>query len=110
MAIDTKEISDDHERFYKEGELISSLEELENERKKNKLLKKELSKIKESTQDPINSKETQTTFMDLKVKLEEVKMIEKSLREQVEEKESIQTELENEIVSLRRKLQRENIK
>ena len=42
--------------------------------------------------------------MDLKVKLEEVKMIEETLREQLEEKERIQVELENKIVSLRRKL------
>ena len=48
--------------------------------------------------------------MDLKVKLEEAKMIEESLREQLEEKERIQVELENEIMSLRRKLQRENVK
>ena len=64
MAIDTKEIPDDHEGSEEEGEvdlegeLISALEELEKERKKNKLLKKEFSKIKESTQDPTNSKET----------------------------------------------------
>ena len=42
--------------------------------------------------------------MDVKVKLEEAKMIEESLREQLEEKERIQVELENEIVSLRKKL------
>ena len=93
-----------------EGELISALEELEKERKKNKLLKKELSKIKVSTQDFINSEETKKAFMDLKFKLEEVKMIDESLREQLEEKERIQVELENEIVSLIRKLERENVK
>ena len=48
--------------------------------------------------------------MDLKVKLEEAKMIEESLRKQLEEKEEIQVELEKEIVVLRRKLQKENIK
>ena len=37
-------------------------------------------------------------------------MIEESLRKQLEEKEGIQTKLEKEIVSLRRKLQKENIK
>ena len=93
-----------------EGELISALEELEKERKKNKLLKKELGKIIKSTKDSTNSEETRKAFMDLKVKLEETKMIEESLREQLEEKERIQVELENEIVSLRRKLQRENVK
>ena len=48
--------------------------------------------------------------MDLKVKLEEAKMIEETLRKQLEEKERIQVELENEIVSLRRKLQSKDIK
>ena len=48
--------------------------------------------------------------MDLRVKLEEDKMIEGSLRKQLEEKEGIQMELEKEIVSLRKKLQKESIK
>ena len=48
--------------------------------------------------------------MDLKLKLEEAKMIEESLRKQLEEKEGIQIELEKEIVSLRKKLQKESIK
>ena len=59
-----------------EVELISALEELNKERKKNKLLKKELSKIKESTQDSTISKEIKKAFIDLKVKLEEAKIIE----------------------------------
>ena len=42
--------------------------------------------------------------MDLNVNLEEAKIIEESLREQLEEKQGMQVELENEIVSLRRKL------
>ena len=46
--------------------------------------------------------------MDLKVKLEEAKMIEESLREQLEEKEGMQEEFEKEIVSLRRSLEKEN--
>ena len=50
------------------------------------LLKKELSKIKESTQDSTNSQVIKNAFTDLKVKLEEVKMIEESLREQLKEK------------------------
>jgi prophage maintenance system killer protein len=48
--------------------------------------------------------------MYLKVKLEEAKMIEESLRKQLKEKEGIQMELEKEIVSPRRKLKKENIK
>lgn len=90
MAIDTKEIPDNHEGSEEEGEvdlegeLISALEELDKERKKNKLLKKELSKIKQCTQDSTNSEVIKKDFMDLKVKLEESKMIEESLREQLE--------------------------
>ena len=87
-----------------EGELISSLEELNKEMKKNKLLKKELSKIKEITQDSTISKEIKKAFMDLKVKLEEAKIIEESLREQLGEKEGMQVEMEKEIVSLRKKI------
>ena len=55
MAIDTKETTDDHEGSKEEGEvdleveMISALEELNKERKKSKLLKKELSRIKENT-------------------------------------------------------------
>ena len=116
MEIDTEEIPDNHERSELEGEvdieaeLISSLDELEKERKKNKLLKKELSKIKESTQDSIDPDETKKVFMDLQVKLEKSKMIEETLTKKLEEKERIQVELENEIVSLRGKLQRKDIK
>ena len=92
-----------------EAALISALSELKRERKKNKQLKEELRKNKESIQGS-NPEETKKVFMDLKVKLEESKKIEETLREQLEEKERIQVELENEIVSLRRKLQRKDAK
>jgi hypothetical protein len=42
--------------------------------------------------------------------LEEAKVIEESLRKQLEENEEIQEELEKEIVILRRKIQKETIK
>ena len=51
--MDAKEVTIDHDESKEEGEvdleaeLISSLEELHKERKKNKLLKKELSRIRE---------------------------------------------------------------
>ena len=64
----------------------------------NKKLEKELSKMKESIQDTINPEETKKVFIYLKVKLEEAKMIEETLRKPLEEKERIQVELENEIV------------
>ena len=66
--------------------------------------------MKEIIQASINPKETKKVFMDLKVKLEEAKMIEETLRKKLEEKERIQVELENEIVSLRGKLQRKDFK
>ena len=66
--------------------------------------------MKESIQDSINPEETNKVFIDLKVKLEEAKMIEETLRKQLEEKERIQVELENEIVSLRGNLQSKDIK
>ena len=66
-----------------------------------------MTKIKESIQD---LEETKKAFMDLKVKLEEVKSIEETLRTQIEYKERIQVELENQIVSLGKKLQDKDIK
>ena len=69
-----------------EGELISALCDLKKERKKNKELKEELSKMKERIQDSINPEETKRVFIDLKVKLEEAKIIEETLRKQLEEK------------------------
>ena len=48
--------------------------------------------------------------MDLKVQWEEAKVIEESLRKQLEERGEILAELEKEVVVLRRKLQKENNK
>ena len=116
MAMDTKETTDDHDESEEEGEvdleeeLISSLEELNKERKKNKLLKKELSRIREDTQNSTMFEEVKQAYLDLKVHLEEAKVIEESLRKRLEEKEEIQEELEKEIVMLKRKLQKETIK
>ena len=53
------------------------------------LLKKELSKIREDTQDSIISEEVKQAYLDLKVHLEEAKVIEESLRKQLEENEEI---------------------
>ena len=46
--------------------------------------------MKESIQDCINLEETNKVLIDIKVKLEEVKMIEETLRKQLEEKEKIE--------------------
>lgn len=92
MEKDTKEILDNHEGFESEGEvdleedIISALSELKKERKKNKKLKEELRKIKESIQDP---GETKKAFKDIKVKMEEANRTEETLRTHVEEKERI---------------------
>ena len=95
LAMDAKEVSIDHDESKEEGEveleakLISSLEELHKEWKKNKLLKKELSRIRQDIQDCTSSKELKQAYLDLKVQWEEAKVIEESLRKQLEEKEEI---------------------
>ena len=90
--------------------MINVLKELCKERKKIKLLEKELGQVKESTQDITTLGEMRKDFMDLRAKLEESKVNEVSLREQLEEKEETQEKLEREIVSLKRNLEKENIK
>ena len=115
FAMDANEDTIDHDEFEEEGEvdleveLISALEELHKERKKNSLLKKELSRIREDTQNATMSEEVKQAYLDLKVHLEEAKIIKESLRKQLEENEEIQ-ELEKEIVMFKRKLQKETIK
>jgi hypothetical protein len=65
----------DEEDYEEEGEvdlrvgLISVLEELKRERKKNKSLKGELLMLKEDSQNP-NSKKDQHMIMNLKVQVE----------------------------------------
>ena len=93
-----------------EEELISSLRDLKKDRKKNKQLKEELSKMKESIQKSINLEQKKKVFIELKVKLEESKAIEETLGKQLEEKKGIQVDLEDKIVSLRGKLQSKDIK
>ena len=116
FAMDAKEVTIDHDESEEEGEvnleaeLINALKELRKERKKNKLLEKELGQVKESTQNITTLGEERKSFMDLKAKLEEAKVNEESLREQLEENEETQEELEREIVLLKRKLQKETIK
>jgi hypothetical protein len=76
-----------------EAELISALSELKKERKKNKSLKGELLKLKESSQSP-NSEEDQQMIMKLKFQVEEARRIEEILRSQLEEKEKEKESLE----------------
>ena len=101
--MDAKEVIEEHDESEEEGEvdleaeLVSALEELQKERKKNKLLKKELSILKEEIHNSTSSKELKQAYLDLKVQWEEAQVIEESLRKQLEEKEEIQLELEKEI-------------
>ena len=108
--MDAKEVTEDHDESKEEGEvdleaeLVSALEELDKARKKNKLLKKELSRTREDIQDSTSFKELKQAYLNLKIQWEEAKVIEESLRKQLEEKEEIQVELEKEIVVLRKTL------
>ena len=92
LAMDAKEVVEEHDESEEEGkvdldaELVSALEELDKARKKNKLLKKELSRIRKDIQDSTYSKELKQAHLDLKVQWEEAKVIEESLRKQLEEK------------------------
>ena len=61
-------------------------------------------RIREDTQDSTISKEAKQAYLDLKVRLEEAKVIEESHIKQLEENGEIQEKLEKEIVMLRRKL------
>jgi hypothetical protein len=64
-----------------EAELISALSDLKRERRKNKSLKEELIKLKEGSQNPNkNSEEVQQIIINLKVQLEEAKVIEETLK------------------------------
>ena len=90
--------------------MVSALEELDKARKKNTLLKNELSRTREDIQDSTSFKELRQAYLNLNIQWEEAKVIEESLRKQLEEKEEIQAELEKEIMVLRRKLQKENTK
>jgi hypothetical protein len=82
----------------------------EETRKKNKSLKEDLSKLKEGFQNPRkNSEESKQTIIDLRIQLEEDKLIEETLKRQMEEKKKITENLEDEIVSLRKELQKKDI-
>jgi hypothetical protein len=85
-----------------EAELINVLSEVKRERKKNKYLKEELIKLKEGSQNYENSEEVQQIIINLKVQLEEAKVIEETLKNQLEEKQC----LEAEIVSLRKEAEK----
>jgi hypothetical protein len=66
-----------------EEELINTLSELKKERKKNKSLKGELIKLKESSQNP-KSEENQQIILNLKFQVKESKRIEEILKTELE--------------------------
>lgn len=112
MAIDTKKTSDNNEAFESEGEvdleaeLISALCVLRKARRKNKLLKEEVTKLKEKVQNP---NEINQTITNLMIQLEEARRIEEALVEQLEENLKVKENLEAEIVSLRKDLQKRDL-
>jgi hypothetical protein len=82
--------------------LLTAIEVIRREKRKNKKLQAELDK-KEDTQ------ELEQIIMELKVQIEEYKRIEEALKEQLEERDMIIGNLEAEIVTLRKDLQKKNM-
>jgi hypothetical protein len=83
-------------------ELMCAIEVIRREKKKNKKLQAELDK-KEDTQ------ELEQMITNLKVQIEEDKRIEEALKEQLEEKDRNIGNLEAEIVTLRKDIQKKNM-
>jgi hypothetical protein len=81
---------------------LTSIEVIKREKKKNKKLQDELEK-KEDTQ------EVEQMITNLKVQIEEDKIIEEALKEQLEERDGIIGNLEAKIVTLRKDLQKKNM-
>jgi chromosome segregation ATPase len=81
---------------------MSSIEVIRREKKKNKKLQEELDK-KEDTQ------ELEQMITNLKVQIEEDKIIEEALKEQLEEKDRNIENLEAEIVTLKKDIQKTNM-
>jgi hypothetical protein len=87
--------------------LISALSDIRIARKKKKSLKEELSKLKEGFQNHRkNYEEAKYTIIDLRIQLEIAKVIEETLKRQLEENNKITDNMEAEIVSLRKELKK----
>jgi hypothetical protein len=98
---EVEEEIEEEEVDYRE-ELMSAIEVIRREKRKNKKLQVELDK-KEDTQ------ELEQMITNLKVQIEEDKRIEEALKEQLEERDRIIENLEAEIVTLRKDLQKKNM-
>jgi seryl-tRNA synthetase len=81
---------------------LCAIEVIRREKKKNKKLQVKLDK-KEDTQ------ELEQMITNLKVQIEEDKRVEEALKEQLEERDMIIGNLEAEIVTLRKDLQKKNM-
>ena len=93
-----------------EAEFISALCDLRKARKKNKLLKEEVRELKEKAQNTNKvPKEVYHAIVNLMVQLEESKRIEEALAEQLKENLRVKENLEAEIVSLRKDLQKRDL-
>jgi hypothetical protein len=83
-------------------ELMCAIEVIRREKKKNKKLQAELDKKK-------YTQELEQMITNLKVQIEEDKIIEEALKEQLEEKDRNIGNLEAEIVTLRKDIQKKNM-
>jgi hypothetical protein len=83
-------------------ELMCAIEVIRREKKKNKKLQAELDKKK-------GTRELEQMITKLKVQIEEDKRIEEALKEQLEEKDKIIGNLEAEVVTLRKDIQKKNM-
>jgi cysteinyl-tRNA synthetase len=83
-------------------ELMCVIEVIRREKKKNKKLKEEVEKKK-------NTRELEQMITRLKVKIEEDKLIKEALKEQLEEKDKIIGNLEASIIILRKDIQNKNM-
>jgi hypothetical protein len=81
---------------------MCAIEVIRREKKKNKKLQEELDKKK-------GTRELEQMITKLKVQIEEDKIIEEALKEQLEEKDKIIGNLEAEVVTLRKDIQKKNM-
>jgi hypothetical protein len=111
MAVEDTDKEDSEEEYEEEieeakvdfrEELMSAIEVIRREKKKNKKLQAELDKKKDT-------QELEQMITKLKVQIEEDKIIEEALKEQLEGKDRITGNLEAEIVTLRKDIQKKNM-
>jgi hypothetical protein len=111
MAVEDSDKEDSEEEYEEEieeaevdfrEELMSVIEVIRREKKKNKKLQAELDKKKDT-------QELEQMITKLKVQIEEDKIIEEALKEQLEGKDMIIGNLEAKIVTLRKDIQKKNM-